>query len=455
MSPLVSWGFCGSGVLARCIMVERGACWEAEHHKMAEEEEEGDDEEGKEPEMDGTCDACEPDEAQPATHVCPACRFAFCPPHADTHTLSTRHQTIPYHPEPTTAAAAAAGARPKGRPTAESLQGAPNGDVCHPGGCPSGGAVGLDEGQERMEAAEQGAPSGAVGGAEGCRNGGVEEMDDGGAVGGEAAPSEAEVQGQEGGAGKKEGVSVERLRCREHDQEGSLYCKLDERIICVLCAVQGDHRQHEIITLREAYHWQKSREGIDLVGRTQEMAEKIKNRWTSPDMNKDELEVYVNQQFDQLHHLVRLEEKRTLHLVDLKEAFLTAQASEMIAEISVNTERLQEEVDCITQQLGELEQAEAQGGPQAAGAAAGPDGADAPGAGAEPAAAGAAVAGHQAEAAVAAPVPAPLPAAMAQGLRLALGADARPRMPEHRPEPRGRRGYRDGDSDSSRGGYAP
>ena len=137
-------------------------------------------------------------------------------------------------------------------------------------------------------------------------------------------------------------------------------------------------------------------------------------------MNKDELEVYVNQQFDQLHHLVRLEEKRTLHLVDLKEAFLTAQASEMIAEISVNTERLQEEVDCITQQLGELEQAEAQGGPQAAGTAAGPDGADAPGAGAEPAAAGAAVAGHQAEAAVAAPVPAPLPAAMAQGLRLAV-----------------------------------
>ncbi|KAG5273931.1 hypothetical protein AALO_G00157270 [Alosa alosa] len=409
-------------------MVERGARWEPKDHKMAAVEGEGGDDD--EPEMDGTCDACEPDEAQPATHVCPACRFAFCPPHAATHTRSTHHQTLPYHPEPSAAAAGPQGG-------AERLGGAQNGGVGHPG------AVGVDTGQGRMEVAEQGG-----------------EMDDEGAVGGEAAQDE----GDEEGSGKKDSVSVERLRCREHDQEGSLYCKLDEKIICVLCAVQGEHREHEIITLREAYHWQKSREGIDLVSRTQEMAEKIKSRWTSPDMNKDELELYVNQQFDELHQLVRLEEKRTLHLVDLKEAFLTAQASEMIAEISVNTERLQEEVDCITQQLGELEQAAVvpplqaghDDGPPVAGvvAAAGLNGVDAPG----PGAAADVVAEREAEAAaqaivaaMAGPDPLPLPAA----IRLALGADARPRMPEHRPDPRDRRGYRDGDSDSHRGGYAP
>ncbi|XP_062402491.1 tripartite motif-containing protein 44 [Sardina pilchardus] len=427
-------------------MVERGARWEPKDHKMAaaEGEEDGGGDSGDELEMDGTCDACEPDEAQPATHVCPACRFAFCPPHADTHTRRTRHQTLPYHPEPSAAAAATAASGPLGG--ADRLRGAQNGHVGPPG------ALGADTGQDRMDVAEQGA-----------QNGG----DEGGAVGGEPAEGE-----QEGGSGKKESVSVERLRCREHDQEGSLYCKLDEKIICVLCAVQGEHRQHEIITLREAYHWQKSREGIDLVSRTQEMAEKIKNRWTSPDMNKDELELYVNKQFDELHQLVRLEEKRTLHLVDLKEAFLTAQASEMIAEISVNTERLQEEVDCITQQLGELEQAAVvpppppppppppeaghdDGPPVVAAAAVGVlNGAGAPGLGAaedDVADREAEAAAHAIVAAMAGPDPLPLPAA----IRLALGADARPRMPEHRPEPRDRRGYRDGDSDSHRGGYAP
>lgn len=77
-------------------------------------------------------------------------------------------------------------------------------------------------------------------------------------------------------------------------------------------------------------------------------------------MSTEELEDYVNSQFDELRKLVRLEEKRTLHLVDLKEAFLTASAAEKIAEITVQTERLQEEMANITHQLCLLEQAEAQ-----------------------------------------------------------------------------------------------
>lgn len=75
-------------------------------------------------------------------------------------------------------------------------------------------------------------------------------------------------------------------------------------------------------------------------------------------MSADELEAYVDSQFDELHRLVRLEEKRTLHLVDLKEAFLTASAAEKIAEINVETERLQEEMANITNQLCILEEAE-------------------------------------------------------------------------------------------------
>lgn len=75
-------------------------------------------------------------------------------------------------------------------------------------------------------------------------------------------------------------------------------------------------------------------------------------------MSVDELEAYVDNQFDELHRLVRLEETRTLHLVDLKEAFLTASAAEKIAEINVETERLHEEMANITNQLCILEEAE-------------------------------------------------------------------------------------------------
>lgn len=77
----------------------------------------------------------------------------------------------------------------------------------------------------------------------------------------------------------------------------------------------------------------------------------------------------MNSQFDELRKLVLLEERRTLHLVDLKEAFLTASAAEKIAEITLETEKLQEEMANITHQLCLLEQAEAEahaGGPAVA-----------------------------------------------------------------------------------------
>lgn len=151
---------------------------------------------------------------------------------------------------------------------------------------------------------------------------------------------------------------MERLRCKEHGQEGSLYCKTDEQIVCVVCAVQGQHREHDIITLYEAYVWQKGRQGYDLLGYTRQMGEKIQDKWTNPELSTEELEEFVNSEFDELRRLVRLEERRTLHLVDLKEAFLTATAAEKIAEIHVETERLQEEMDNITQQLNILEQAD-------------------------------------------------------------------------------------------------
>ncbi|XP_073688050.1 tripartite motif-containing protein 44 [Garra rufa] len=246
------------------------------------------------PQMDGTCDACEPDEPQSAAWMCTLCRFAFCVSHAEKHSQSTGHPLQPYSsPDPQAAS----------------------------------------EPEVSENAAERA----------------------------EATGNDEREPSLQTGATKRETVTVERLKCTEHGQDGSLYCKHDERIICVLCAVQGEHREHEIITLKEAYLWQKSKEGIDLLERTHEISEKIKAKWISPDMSVEELEQYVNQQFDELHRLVRREEWRVLHLVDLKEAFLTAHASEKISEISVHTEKLQEEMDSITQQLSELDQVEQDG----------------------------------------------------------------------------------------------
>lgn len=347
------------------------------------------------PQMDGSCDACEPDEAQPATQVCHTCSFAFCPLHADRHASNTRHVLMPYHHDGTEANGLGTNrdSRVGGEDEARAEGAA--------GIAPDQGMVGLGA------AVANGNESGNAQEGEAAQNLPPLEAELGeGAEGAEAGPDAVNA----GEAGKKDSVTVERLRCKEHGQEGSLYCKHDEKIICVVCAVQGEHREHEIITLHEAYVWQKSRQGYDLLGCTQQMAEKIKTKWTNPEMSTEELEEYVNSQFDELRKLVRLEEKRFLHLVDLKEAFLTASAAEKIAEITVETEKLQEEMANITHQLCLLEQAEAVGPAVAV------------------------------EALVAAPRPAH---------RAPRDIEARPRLPEPRANPMNPRDLEDNDSGPS------
>lgn len=190
------------------------------------------------PEMDGSCDACEPDEAQVATQVCHTCSFAFCPVHGDRHASSTHHPLMPYNHEERQA---------NGRDTSTDSRVGDGAEDEH--GAKSASGM---EGNQGMAMANVDV-SGAAGG-KGVQNGSQLQAEVGGGAEGAEAGQEAVAAGD---VGKRDTVTVERLRCKEHGQEGSLYCKPDEKIICVVCAVQGEHREHEIITLREAYVWQK------------------------------------------------------------------------------------------------------------------------------------------------------------------------------------------------------
>ncbi|XP_051916077.1 tripartite motif-containing protein 44 isoform X3 [Hippocampus zosterae] len=263
------------------------------------------------PQMDGTCDACEPDEAQVATQVCHNCRFAFCCLHADEHASSTHHSLAPYDQE-----------------------------RMHANGCTSDAYSGFESGTKETPPPLKGVPNeqdGVLRHETGDMNG--HKSKKALLVQGADLGADLRVEGSEGSpvdkaateAVKNDSVSVVRLRCMEHGQEGSVYCKPDEKIICVVCAIHGEHQGHEIITLHDAYIWQK--------------------------MSTVELEAYVSSQFDALRRLLYLEEKKTLHILDLKEAFLTASAAEKIAEINVQTERLQEEMASITHQLCLLDKA--------------------------------------------------------------------------------------------------
>ncbi|KAM3918173.1 tripartite motif-containing protein 44 [Leptodactylus fuscus] len=219
---------------------------------------------------DGTCDACEPDEAEDAVVICDDCYFSYCDLHAKEH-----NQKYPSH-----------------------------------------------------RVRDFSAPS----------------------------PKEETSKVEEPETKTKPSGTSERKTCPIHKQELSLYCKDDSKIICVLCAVAGDHRQHELITLNEAYQQMKNRKPVDLKLAMGDMIEKLKEKCANSKITRGELKVFIQKEFDHMKKLVHEEEKKALHFVDLKEAVASAHVTEVLAELNVHMSKLMTEMAEITQQLNSFNQ---------------------------------------------------------------------------------------------------
>ncbi|CAH2325788.1 tripartite motif-containing 44 [Pelobates cultripes] len=213
--------------------------------------------------FDGTCDACEPDEAKDAIEICDNCGFSYCAFHSIEH---------------------------KDRFA-----------------------------QHRVRDPSQPPP-----------------------------PADPSTSTEEPGDDKK--------KCAVHNQELTLYCREDEKIICVLCAVAGDHRQHELITLNEAYQEMKNRKPVDLKLAMGEMVEKLKGKCADHRVSRSEMKCFIQKEFDHMRQLVQDEEKRALHFVDLQEAVASAHVTEVLAELNVHMGKLMIEMSEITRQLNSFNQ---------------------------------------------------------------------------------------------------
>uniref|UniRef100_A0A4W3GPG0 Uncharacterized protein n=1 Tax=Callorhinchus milii TaxID=7868 RepID=A0A4W3GPG0_CALMI len=62
------------------------------------------------------------------------------------------------------------------------------------------------------------------------------------------------------------------IQCEEHEEKLKLFCEMDQRAICVVCAMSRDHKDHTVIPIKEAAELHKRREcfRIHCKHRTQE-----------------------------------------------------------------------------------------------------------------------------------------------------------------------------------------
>lgn len=303
---------------------------------------------------DGTCDECEPDEAPGAEEVCRDCGFCYCRRHAEAHRqkfLSHRLAAYVHGAQAWTPPASGDDALPED----VEAKGEAEGEVESEVGEEESESEVDSESEEESETEEDSEDESD----EESEEDSEEEMED-------EQESEAEEDNQEGESeaeGETEAESefdpeiemeaerVAKRKCPDHGLDLSTYCQEDRQLICVLCPVIGAHRGHQLSTLDEAFEELRSKDSGGLKAAMIELVERLKFKSSDPKVTRDQMKVFIQQEFKKVQKVIADEEQKALHLVDIQEAMATAHVTEILADIQSHMDRLMTQMAQAKEQL--------------------------------------------------------------------------------------------------------
>ncbi|XP_006883852.1 PREDICTED: tripartite motif-containing protein 44 [Elephantulus edwardii] len=303
---------------------------------------------------DGTCDECEPDEAPGAEEVCRECGFCYCPRHAEVH----RQKFLSHHLAAYIHGAGVwtSGAKTEGEgPARVEAKGETETEVEGEGAGEESESE-EESGSEESETEEESEDESEE---ESDEDSEEEEMED-------EQESEAEEDNQEGESeaeGETEAESefdpeiemeaerVAKRKCPDHGLDLSTYCQEDRRLICVLCPVIGAHQGHQLATLDEAFEELRSRDSGGLKAAMIELVERLKFKSSDPKVTRDQMKMFIQQEFKKVQKVIADEEQKALHLVDIQEAMATAHVTEILADIQSHMDRLMTQMAQAKEQL--------------------------------------------------------------------------------------------------------
>ncbi|KAJ8776815.1 hypothetical protein J1605_015106 [Eschrichtius robustus] len=305
---------------------------------------------------DGTCDECEPDEAPGAEEVCRERGFCYCcRRHAEAHGQKfPRHHLAEYvHGA---AQAWTPGARGDGAGEEEVEAQVENEKALE---SEAGEESESEEDCESEEESQTEEESEDESGEE-SEEDSEEEMED-------ERESEAEEDNQEEGESEAEGETeaesefdpeiemeaerVAKRKCPDHGLDLSTYCQEDKQLICVLCPVIGAHQGHQLSTLDEAFEELRSKDSGGLKAAMIELVERLKFKSSDPKVTRDQMKVFIQQEFKKVQKVIADEEQKALHLVDTQEAMATAHVTEILADIQSHMDRLMTQMAQAKEQL--------------------------------------------------------------------------------------------------------
>ncbi|XP_054999657.1 tripartite motif-containing protein 44 [Sorex araneus] len=147
-----------------------------------------------------------------------------------------------------------------------------------------------------------------------------------------------------------EAEGVARGTCPELELDLSAYYRQDQQLICTLCPVVGAHRGHRLATLHEAFEERRSKDSGRLKAAVIELVERLRFKSSDPNVSRDQMKVFIQQEFNKVQKVIATEEQRTLHLVNIQEAMDTAHVTEILADIQSHMYRLMTQMAKVKEQ---------------------------------------------------------------------------------------------------------
>ncbi|CAN0203190.1 unnamed protein product [Lampetra planeri] len=142
-------------------------------------------------------------------------------------------------------------------------------------------------------------------------------------------------------------VSLEERSCQQHGDPYRFFCKQDESLVCRDCTIAGDHRGHDVITLKDEHETRKSGVGEE----TRAVEEKKKKAEVSVGQMKAtrkdvqdfivQTKARISGEFTRMRVMLNEDEKATLDRVDMKGRELLSRIEENIAHYQREINELQ------------------------------------------------------------------------------------------------------------------
>ncbi|XP_055487820.1 zinc-binding protein A33-like [Leucoraja erinacea] len=148
-----------------------------------------------------------------------------------------------------------------------------------------------------------------------------------------------------------------KLQCEDHQEELKLFCEMDKKLICVVCAAGREHKSHSFMPVKEAVEIYKEQVKASFESLTEKkleiekMEQKQKESISGVQEASRNLQSQTTSQFAELHQILTEKEQRLLGDVREEEEKIVKTMEKNLQEIQENLNSIQEELSKLQEQI--------------------------------------------------------------------------------------------------------